>query len=130
MHHRRWCRWPGERKSTQERWFIGYASSGNAPLTSEISAHWLSQHFRGELELPDTSEMEQEIDKVRSWTQKVFPRRNEGYFIGAYVGSYIDELMKEMGLKTRRKNNFFSEYFRPFWADRYKKVADEKIKTH
>jgi dimethylaniline monooxygenase (N-oxide forming) len=110
--------------------FIGYASSGNAPLTSEISAHWLSQHFRGELDLPDISEMEKEIEKVRRWTQQVFPRRNEGYFIGAYIGSYIDELMDDMGLETRRKNNFFSEYFRPFWAERYKKVAVEKNKSN
>lgn len=107
--------------------FIGYASSGNAPLTSEISAHWLSQHFRGELQLPEVPEMEQEIENVRRWTQRVFPRRNEGYFIGAYVSSYIDELMNDMGLETRRRNNFFDEYWGPFWAERYEKVADERV---
>lgn len=48
---------PGERHLG----FVGYASSGNAPLTSEIAAHWLSQCFRGELSLPDTSDMEREI---------------------------------------------------------------------
>ncbi len=110
--------------------FIGYASSGNAPLTSEISAHWLSQHFRGELELPDPSEMMQEINKVRSWTQKVFPRRNDGYFIGAYIGSYIDELMNDMGLETRRNRGLISEYFRPLWAKRYKNVTDERNNNH
>lgn len=106
--------------------FIGYASSGNQPLTSEISAHWLSQYFRNELKLPDTSEMEQEIAKVRRWTQEVFPRRNEGYFIGAYVGNYVDELMEDMGLPTRRTGNFFSEYWGPFWAKRYRTVAEER----
>lgn len=108
--------------------FIGYASSGNAPLTSEISAHWLSQHFRGELDLPDAPKMEREIDNVRYWTQQVFPRRREGYFIGAYIGHYIDELMNDMGLETRRGHNFFDEYWGPFWAERYNRVAEERNK--
>lgn len=106
--------------------FVGYASSGNAPLTSEISAHWLSQFFRGELSLPDASAMELEIDKVRKWTQKVFPRRNEGYFIGAYIGNYIDELMQDMGLSKRRAGNFFSEYWGPLWATRYRDITKER----
>ncbi len=106
--------------------FIGYASSGNAPLTSEISAHWLSQHFRGELTLPDQDEMKQEISKVRRWTQKVFPRRNEGYFIGAYVGSYVDELMSDMGLQIRRTGNLFNEYWKPMWGIRYRGVEEER----
>ncbi len=106
--------------------FVGYASSGNAPLTSEISAHWLSQWFRGELNLPDPSNMAREIARVRRWTRKVFPRRCEGYFIGAYVSSYVDELMRDMGLKTRRTDGFFSEYLGPLWGKRYRGVAEER----
>lgn len=106
--------------------FVGYASSGNAPLTSEISAHWLSQFFRGELSLPDELAMELEIDKVQQWTQKVFPRRNEGYFIGAYIGNYIDELMQDMGLPKWRTGNLFTEYWGPFWATRYRDVTKER----
>ncbi len=106
--------------------FVGYASSGNAPLTSEISAHWLSQHFRGELSLPDVSGMNKEIDKVRSWTQQVFPRRNGGYFIGAYIGSYIDELLNDMGLDTRRTDSFFDEYWGAVWGNRYRGIDEER----
>ncbi len=106
--------------------FVGYASSGNAPLTSEISAHWLSQWFRGESSLPDPSDMDREIARVRRWTQKVFPRRCEGYFIGAYVSSYVDELMRDMGLETRRADGFFSEYLGPLWGTRYRGVAEER----
>lgn len=106
--------------------FIGYASSGNAPLTSEISAHWLSQHFLGELDLPGVWEMEREIDKVRHWTQQVFPKRKEGYFIGAYVGHFIDELMSDMELETQRARNVFREYCGPFWAKRYRDVESER----
>jgi len=37
--------------------FVGHASSGNAPLISEISAHWHSQYFRGKLSLTNTGEL-------------------------------------------------------------------------
>jgi len=106
--------------------FVGYASSGNAPLTSEISAHWLSQYFRGELALPEEQEMNEEIARVRRWAKKVFSHRNDGYFIGAYVSSYLDELLTDMGLPTRRAESFFKEHFYPAWAMRYRKVEDER----
>lgn len=106
--------------------FIGYASSANCPLTSEVAAHWLSQWFRGELDLPDAAEMEQEIARVRAWAAEVFPSRHEGYFIGAYVAQYVDELMRDMGLPTRRTANPFSEYLAPLWAERYSDVVKER----
>ncbi len=106
--------------------FVGYASSGNCVLTSEIASHWLSQCFRGELPLPDAAAMEEEIARVREWTAKVFPKRSEGYFIGGYVSQYIDELMRDMGLRTRRTSNPFEEYLAPLWAERYRGLAEER----
>lgn len=85
--------------------FVGFASSANCPLTAEISAHWLSQWFAGELDLPDAAEMEREIARVREWTARVFPKRAAGYFIGPYVARYVDELMCDMDLPTRRTTN-------------------------
>jgi dimethylaniline monooxygenase (N-oxide forming) len=106
--------------------FVGYQSSGNCPLTSEIAAHWLSQVFRGELALPSPGEMEREIARVHRWSERVFPRRPEGYFIGGYVSQYVDELMGDMGLSTRRAPNVLAEYLGPFWAERYRGVAAER----
>lgn len=106
--------------------FIGYASSGNAPLTSEMAAHWLSEFFLGGLDLPEPCSMEHEIARVDRWAATVFPRRNQGYFIGAYVAQYIDELLRDMGLPARRCANLLSEYLQPLWAERYRAVADER----
>lgn len=106
--------------------FIGYASSGNAPLTSEVSAHWLSECFMGHLALPRSKEMEQEIARVEAWTNRTFPRRNQGYFIGAYVVQYIDELLRDMGLPTKRTRSLLSEYLKPVWAERYRGLAEER----
>jgi dimethylaniline monooxygenase (N-oxide forming) len=106
--------------------FVGYASSIACQLTSEIAAHWLSQCFRGELQLPAVSDMEREIDRVHAWAADVFPARAEGYFIGPFLGHYIDELMRDMRLNTRRTRHVISEYFAPLWPSRYRDVGEER----
>jgi dimethylaniline monooxygenase (N-oxide forming) len=106
--------------------FIGYASSIACQLTSEIGAHWLSQCFRGELKLPTVSEMEREISRVQAWAAEVFPARTEGYFIGPFLGHYIDELMRDMRLETFRTRHLLSEYFAPFWPSRYRDIGEER----
>ena len=70
--------------------FIGYASSTACQFTSEIAAHWLSQKFLNQLALPDTKDMENEIERVPEWCNKVFPSSNKGFFIGPYVSHYTD----------------------------------------
>lgn len=106
--------------------FIGYASSGINTLTSEISAHWISEYFLGELNLPDVETMEREIARLHEWVAEVYPKREEGYFIGGHVASYVDELMQDMGLPTRRTDNFSTEFFEPAFAERYKGLGEER----
>lgn len=106
--------------------FVGYASAGNNALTSEIAAHWLSQCFRGELELPDAPTMDQAVARLHDWASRVLPNRSEGYFVGGYVASYVDELMEDMGLPTWRSNSFFSEYFEPLFGERYIGLGEER----
>lgn len=106
--------------------FIGYASSLACQFTSEMGAHWLSQHFRGELALPSRPEMEHEIARVQQWTAEVFPARKEGYFVGQYLAHYIDDLVRDMGLRTARTGNVLAEYFLPFWPQRYRALAEER----
>ncbi|MEZ4869461.1 MAG: NAD(P)/FAD-dependent oxidoreductase [Caldilineaceae bacterium] len=106
--------------------FIGYASSTACQLTAEIGAHWLAQWFRGELALGTVDEMEQEIDRVLQWAAEIFPVRSQGYFIGPYVAHYLDDLLRDMGLPCRRTRHFWTEYFAPYWPDRYRDVSVER----
>ncbi len=106
--------------------FIGYSSSIACQFTSEIGAHWLSQCFRGELRLPSSAEMEREIARVHQWLSEVFPTRKEGYFIGQYLTHYIDDLVRDMGLRTFRTKHVLAEYFLPFWPQRYHDLAKER----
>jgi hypothetical protein len=106
--------------------FVGYASSLACQMTAEISAHWLSQSFRGELQLPERAAMEAEIDRVRAWLREAIPGRPEGYYIGPHVGHHIDELMTDMGLSTRRKQSAVTEFILPLFPRRYAGVGEER----
>ncbi|MFW6052002.1 MAG: flavin-containing monooxygenase [Myxococcota bacterium] len=106
--------------------FVGYASSASCPFTAEVSAHWLAECFRGGLALPPPDAMDEEIERVHRWTARVFPGRNEGYFIGAYVAQHADELMRDMGLRPHRERNPLREYLAPLWAERYADLEAER----
>jgi hypothetical protein len=106
--------------------FVGYASSLACQMTAEMSAHWLSQSFRGELQLPEKEAMEAEIDRVRAWLREAIPGRPEGYYVGPHVGHHIDELMTDMGLPTRRKRSAVTEFILPLFPRRYAGVGEER----
>ncbi|MEY8013760.1 flavin-containing monooxygenase [Mycobacterium servetii] len=106
--------------------FVGYASSTACQLSSEISAHWLSRCFRGELALPSLDEMQTEIRRVQAWLEEVMPARPQGYQIGPHLVHHIDDLLADMGLPTRRTSNFVSEYFGSFSPTRYRNLAQER----
>ena len=105
---------------------IGYASSGNTPLTSEVAAHWLSAAYSGALALPEREVMEHSVDQVLAWTARVFPEQPEGHFVGGYIAHYVDWLLHDMGLPSRRAKGFGEEYLGPLWAERYSGLADER----
>jgi dimethylaniline monooxygenase (N-oxide forming) len=106
--------------------FIGYASSVACQLTAEIGAHWLSEHFLGSLALPSVEQMNQEIDQVHAWAEEHLPMRGTEGFIGPYLSPYVDELMRDMRLPTRRERKFRTEYFGPFRASRYAGLTEER----
>ncbi|WP_196054604.1 flavin-containing monooxygenase [Nocardia aurantiaca] len=109
--------------------FIGYGSSDACQLSAEISAHWLSQHFLGELDLPGVDDMHSEIARVGAWLGEVMPARSEGYYLGPYLIHHIDELMSDMGLPVRRTDNFVSEYFDTLSPGRYADLTEERLQV-
>ncbi|MEV6767210.1 NAD(P)/FAD-dependent oxidoreductase [Nocardia sp. NPDC051030] len=109
--------------------FIGFASSVACQLSAEISAHWLSQSFRGELGVPPLEDMLAEIARVAAWLGEVMPGRPEGYFIGPYLSHHIDDLMRDMGLPTRRTGNLLTEYLGVLLPGRYRGITEERSRV-
>jgi hypothetical protein len=106
--------------------FVGYNSSTACQLTSEIAAHWLSECFLGSLPMPSAEQMEQEVRLLHQWADRTFPNRSQGFFVGPYVAHYIDELLSDMGLRTKRSSNAIAESLLPLWPSRYAGLREER----
>ena len=82
-------------------------------LTSEIRCQWLAQFLGGKFELPRIREMEKD---VRLWENNLklyggkYVRRS---CIGSVYIWYNDQLLKDMGCKTKRKKGILAEFFLP-----------------
>ena len=54
------------------------------------------------------------------------PSKTAGYFIGAHVLHYVDDLLRDMGLTTIRSRHFVAENLLPNWPSRYRTVGEER----
>jgi hypothetical protein len=106
--------------------FVGYASSTACQLTSEISAHWLSQTFRGEQTPPAVDEMKAKIQRVHALLADVLPAAPRGHFLGPYLTHHLDDLVTDMGVPRRRTRNVFTEYLGPFSPAGYCDIAEQR----
>lgn len=106
--------------------FIGYATSIGTCLSSEVAAHWLASHFRGQMELPDNKQMYREIAKVKEWAAKYLPRESSGHAVAAYLIDFLDQLLRDMDLPVHRAGNVVTEYLGRFHADRFKGLGEQR----
>ena len=106
--------------------FIGQASSFASQLTFEIGAHWLSEHFLGSLHIPSVEKMNQEIDRAHEWANNNLANRGSEGFIGPFISTYVDDLLDEMGLNTKREKGFIREYFTLYSPSRIAGLGNER----
>ena len=105
--------------------FIGFFPTLTCPLSSEIGAHWVAQYFSGNMALPSIEEMDRDIDRLENWAKERVPESEDGVFTGPYIAHYVDDLMRDMGLPTRRTGNFLHEYLGTFLPSRYGTIGQE-----
>ena len=105
--------------------FVGFFPTLTCPLSSEVGAHWATQLFTGNMRLPSTAEMDREIERLEHWARERVPELEDGVFTGPYIGHYVDELMRDMGMPTMRTSNFLKEYFGSFLPSRYATLGQE-----
>ena len=105
--------------------FVGFFPTLTCPLSSEVGAHWTAQFFSGNMTLPLAGEMDREIDRLENWAKERVPEAEDGVFTGPYIGHYVDDLMRDMGMPTRRTSNFLHEYLGTFLPSRYGALGQE-----
>ena len=106
---------------------VGRREVFNNFLSMNLSAHWLSDYFRGELvEMPTTEEMRESVRRRLSWMDEAVAE-HRGYFFGPYHFHTYDELLLDMGVSTRRRSNLVAEWLGPNARARaYDGLGDER----
>ncbi|KAI8630513.1 hypothetical protein F5Y19DRAFT_48374 [Xylariaceae sp. FL1651] len=101
--------------------FPGQIHSVFTPLTGEVQALWGAAYMLGYLDVPAQDEMELEAATFNAWTRKRYlgQGKKHAYFIYDYL-SYIDTLLRDLGLETRRKSGWLAQQFQPYNPCDYK----------
>ncbi|MEC3880788.1 flavin-containing monooxygenase [Parapedobacter sp. 10938] len=111
--------------------FVGFNSSLFTTLTSEVAAHWLAAVVSGELILPPAEDMLDEMRAMEKWRSVGRPIASEfsGLCVAPFNFQHLDELMADMGLRTRASRNIIHEFFKPINPKDYKKMLSGKPKA-
>lgn len=104
--------------------FVGFNSSLFSTLTSEVAANWLAQYVDGKIALPAQNIIDEEYAIISKWKQQVRPIAAEfsGLCIAPFNFQHLDQLLTDMGLKTRATKNVFYEFFKPINPKDYQKL--------
>jgi cation diffusion facilitator CzcD-associated flavoprotein CzcO len=106
--------------------FAGFNHNPLHLLSSELAALWIDAVETGSLTLPSPGEMEASRLRVRDWKQaNMIFEPTRGYWVGAHLHNYLDVLLMELGLKSRRKSNPFSEWLSHYEVADYATLVDE-----
>lgn len=80
--------------------FLGYNSSLFSPLTSEVGAWWLAEYIKGNLVLPTSFQMREDIDRYLSWSMSNLPPALAyGTCVAPFSFHYLEDLIEDMGFK-------------------------------
>ncbi|KAL5361192.1 hypothetical protein BJX96DRAFT_176009 [Aspergillus floccosus] len=140
--------WHPDRKPTKRRWrlynrcipldcartgdrsvaILGQIHTTQTPTIAGIQSLWAISYMLGEIDLPDENTMIKEVSEYLAWVRMRYGSVGERYPYALFdwIG-YLDRLLKEMGLKSRRKSNFISEYLSPYGPHTYADYLTEYI---
>jgi dimethylaniline monooxygenase (N-oxide forming) len=110
--------------------FCGLVTSVQTSVYAEVSALWAVAWLENLLSVPlSKEEMDYDIAKVNAFCQRRYLSRGRTRQIAsAEIQEVTDLLMKDMGLKVYRKNNWLKEIFAPSRSQDYKGVVEELVR--
>lgn len=107
--------------------FNGYNSSLCCAFTAEMAAHWIAQHIKGKLKLPDLATLQQNLATYQAWLlakNKQYASPNAVSLV-PFTFHYTDGLMDDMGLPRNGNGNWFTAWLLPFQPKRYKGLTEK-----
>lgn len=106
--------------------FIGYAHNPLHIPTAEMASLWADAVLHGDLPLPPPVEMERSAAAVAGWKrQHMNFETTRGYSVSTHLHNYLDVLLGDIGLKSRRKKSNWGEAMAPYTAADYATIIAE-----
>ncbi|MFQ6647593.1 hypothetical protein Gotur_021356 [Gossypium turneri] len=103
---------------------LGYADSPATLYSTEMRSKWLAHFLAGNFRLPTISKMEEDVmewEKCKRRDEKESYRRS---CVSTLLQIYCnDQLCKDMGCNSRRKNWFLAELFAAYGPKDYKDLS-------
>ena len=92
--------------------FIGMASTFNNSLSDYLEVRWLVALLKGDISLPDGTQMLREIEQMKTWKRKIMPdQKSRGSLLQLHGLHYHDELLRDLDIRHKRKRNMIAEVF-------------------
>ncbi|KAI1332739.1 hypothetical protein F5Y16DRAFT_124143 [Xylariaceae sp. FL0255] len=105
---------------------LGQIHTIQTPLLAEVQSLYAILYMLGEVKVPDTDTMAQEVALWNTWTRKRYLKQGQknAYSLFDFL-PYIDSIFNDLKLKSRRKSNFISEILSPYQPSDFKGFVDE-----
>jgi len=105
---------------------LGQIHTTQTPTIAEIQALWAAAYLLGDLELPRESIMVREVAEWNAWTRKRYASVGERYPYALFDWvPYLDQLLRDLNLKTKRYDGLLTDFFRPYGPHCYQNVVGE-----
>lgn len=105
---------------------LGQIHTTQTPTIAEIQALWAASYLLGDLCLPSEPDMVREVAEWNAWTRKRYASVGERYPYALFDWvPYLDRLMRDLGLKTKRHDGVLADFFLPYGPHCYHNVVGE-----
>ncbi|KAK3945107.1 pyridine nucleotide-disulfide oxidoreductase-domain-containing protein [Diplogelasinospora grovesii] len=105
---------------------LGQIHTTQTPTIAEIQALWAAAYLLGDISLPSKPDVMREIAEWNAWTRKRYASVGERYPYALFDWvPYLDRLMRDLGLSTKRHNGVLADFFLPYGPHCYHGVVAE-----
>ncbi|KAL2138829.1 hypothetical protein VTI28DRAFT_6192 [Corynascus sepedonium] len=106
--------------------FPGFIHTIYTPIVAEVQALWGVTFLLGLHDPPSLGSMEAEVALWNAWTRKRYGIQGQKHAYAIYdFLPYIDTLLRDLGINSRRKKSWFAHWFAPNYPREYKGLIDE-----
>ncbi|KAH8596286.1 putative dimethylaniline monooxygenase [Bisporella sp. PMI_857] len=114
------------KKNDRSLAILGQIHTVQTPLVASVQTFWAILYLLGEQDLPHENIMVKEIAEWNAWTRKRYISQGRKFPYSLYdFLPYVETLCKDLGVNSRRKSNFISEYFSSYKPEDFNDIIDE-----